>query len=451
MIKRPEKTGAALLLFLILFTVASTSLLIAITQSIYSDVVAYNTLQHSKQSFLLADTFTEEQMYRYISGQIPNNITTISLFDAEATSTITFNGVDVQFRFETDAESSDHHRSSRGVLQVGSGASFNFGVQTGNGGFSMSNTATINGNLFSNGSILGQGNSIVRGDVISAGPSGLIDGIHATGSAWANTIGDNGTPNTALIEGDAHYQTIDLSDVTVNGTLYSGWPDEPQTDMPIPDDVVDAHKASTTAAIAAGDGTLIASTSPECATTGEYEVDTSTSFTGPTKIECDFRLDKSSTVLTLEDTLWVEGSISFTSGPTVEADPATSTDSILIIADNEANRSTDSQVVVGQGTTFVAASSPKSYIVLLSMNDDYENGGSETAIDMGQSSSGDVLIYAGSGLVELGNKIDLKEVTGYRIVMGNNTTIDYESGLLNLNFSSGPGGGFEVYSWNETE
>lgn len=53
-------------------------------------------------------------------------------------------------------------------------ASFNFGVQLGEGGLSMSNNTTINGSVFSNGNVSGSG--IVTGDVsVAAGASATTD------------------------------------------------------------------------------------------------------------------------------------------------------------------------------------------------------------------------------------------------------------------------------------
>ena len=169
------------------------------------------------------------------------------------------------------------------------------------------------------------------------------------------------------------------------------------------------------------------------------------------KIDCDVFVDKNSTVWTVTDTVWIEGNLEFKSGPTIESDPAQATRTVLMIVDNESDRTNSSQITIANGTNFSAPSSPKAYIMLVSMNEDAENGGSNVAIDMGQSSNGDVIVYAGHGEISLANSITLKEVTAYLINMGNNSTIEYESGLINLNFTSGPGGGFEIGDWNEVE
>ena len=65
--------------------------------------------------------------------------------------------------------------------------SFNFAVQTGTGGVSMANSATINGNAYSNGSITGSGSSQINGDAYSAGtistPDPLVTGTKNPGAS----------------------------------------------------------------------------------------------------------------------------------------------------------------------------------------------------------------------------------------------------------------------------
>ena len=54
--------------------------------------------------------------------------------------------------------------------------------------------------------------------------------------------------------------------------------------------------------------------------------------------------------------------------------------------------------------------------------------------------------FYGQGDRELADK-----VTKLTIHLGNNADVIYESGLVNLLFTSGPGGGFTIGSWQEIE
>lgn len=435
--------GAALLLFVIFFLFGSVALTSLISKGIYGDLLAHRTLADSKVSYFTAESSLEDVAYRYMTSGYEVDMTEyLTRSGASATTTTVLDAGNSLLFIDSVANDNDAVRKVSLILRIAGGASFNFGVQSGNGGFQMTNSSKVIGNVFSNGNIIGGNPSLVEGDVIAAGPDGTVDGVHASGSIRADNILNS---------------TIDIESFYVTSFVNNSYTNPPTqvtdveatSSLPFPDSKVDDHKASVTAAIAAGEGRHIESTDPECST-GTFTIDTSTT-TGILKVDCDMVVDKGSTVWTVTDSVWIEGNLEFKSGPTVEATPTISTTSVLIIVDDESDRVNSSQITVGQGTEFLAPSSPKSYIMLLSMNEDAELGGSNTAITMGQSSNGDVIIYAGHGEISLVNQITLKEVTGYLIDMGNNTTIEYESGLINLNFTSGPGGGFEIDGWEEVE
>ncbi len=57
--------------------------------------------------------------------------------------------------------------------------------------------------------------------------------------------------------------------------------------------------------------------------------------------------------------------------------------------------------------------------------------------------------YSSAGGIVLSNNISAVEITGYKVKLDNNALVQYESGLANLFFSSGPSGGWKVVSWEE--
>lgn len=428
-----------MMIFIIFFMFASVSVVYVISRSIYNDLATHRIFVDAKIAYMTALAANEDIAYRFVSSQTPDMLEVMTLNGVVATTTIDLDGASDIYTVTSVADSNEAVRSSEIELAIGSGASFNFGVQTGNGGFEMSNGSSVRGNVFSNGSIrkVGGGNATVYGDVISAGPTGLIDDITATGSAWANTISDSS------IIGTVYYENI--SNTSYGAAVYTT-NEQPLATMPIGDDKIDDWKQDIV-----DNGTVIASTDPECAS-GTYTRDTNITL-GFVKIECNFILKKqgSGTTLTLTGPIWVTGNIDFQSGPTVSIDSSVGARSVQIIADNESDRLTSSKVTVGQGTQFSGSGSPKSYVLLISQNNDEENGGTGNAINIAQSSAGDLLAYASHGRINMGNSISLKEVTGYKIILGNSAEIIYESGLVNLLFTSGPGGGFTISSWQEVE
>ena len=450
-----------MMIFVIFFMIASMALTFSIGRALYAEIVTFRLIYDSKQSYYAADAALEDAAHRYITGLSIDTEEVIAVNGAIATTTTTYDSADEVFILTAEAVDNHAYRSSEMNLYLGAGASFNFGVQTGNGGFELTNGSSVIGNVFSNGHIekTGGGTATIYGDVISAGASGLIKDVHATGSAWAHTIQDS------TIGGSAYAYTIDGGSIgggaeyyqKIGGAVINGTPevsgvvvgDEDPVDLPISDDAVDAMKQDIL-----DNGTVIAATDPECAGDNLYEIKTDTTL-GMVKIECDFRLTKqgASTVLTLDGPIWIEGNASFKSGPEVVADSSVGNRTIPFIVDNEANRATSSRITIENGTTFTGTGQSKSYILMLSQNSDAENGEVENvdAITLEQSSAGDLLAYAAHGRINLANSIELNEITAYKIHLGNNADVIYESGLVNLLFTSGPGGGFTIGSWQEIE
>lgn len=454
-----SQKGAALLLFIIFFLVGSLALSFTLARTIYSDLLVERLVHSSKQSYYTADAGLEDVTYRFIAALSVDSTEVLTLGDSTATTTATYDGFDDKFDIVAGAVQRGAYRGSSVALYTGTGASFNFGVQTGNGGFRMSNGSSVIGNVFSNGPIekVGGGTATIYGDAISAGPTGLVEDITATGSARARIVRDATiardvyayTLDGGVTDGDAYYFEK-IGGATVYGNEYGHEPEEATTTLPITDDDIDFLEQDTLAG-----GTLIASTSPECAG-GEYFSDSDITL-GWVVIECDLRIKKqgSATVLTLDGPVWVKGNIMFEAGPTVQIDASVGNRTVPFIADNPDNRATSSLISVEQGTTFFGSGTPKSYVLLISQNEDAENGEVENvdAISLGQSagaSGADYLAYAGHGRIALANSVTLKEITAYLVSLGNSAEVVYESGLVNLLFTSGPGGGYTMNGWRET-
>lgn len=61
------------------------------------------------------------------------------------------------------------------------------------------------------------------------------------------------------------------------------------------------------------------------------------------------------------------------------------------------------------------------------------------------------ILTAPYGAIKLNNNISASSLVGNTLWLDNNIILNYEQGLTNINFSSGPGGSWEVESWRETE
>lgn len=437
-VRQKNNRGAALLLFVVLFLAASILLVLAVSRGAYDDIVAYRMLESSKTSFYGVEAGIEDAIFRHKHG---DNYSAFEFFSIGATDvSVTRTALTDSFEFFFEAEHARAVRRGEMTLTLGSGTSFNFGLQAGNGGISLSNNSNIYGNVFSNATVAGQGVATVFGEIVAAGPGGRVETIHATGSVWAHHL------NGADIDGDAYYFATSTRVATiVDGASYPGSPDQATTSLPISDELIEDWKEGIELT-----GSVIGSTSPECVS-GVYVIDTDTTL-GNVKIDCSVQVKKQGggTTLTITNPIWISGNLFFDAGPTIVADSSLGRRSVQIIVDNESNRTTSSQISVNQSTVFSSGTS-SSYVLLLSMNNSAENGGTQKAINLAQSASGQVLVYAGHGLVDMGNSISLREVTAYQIEVSNGASVTYESGLMSLLFTTGPGGGYTITEWREVE
>lgn len=428
-----SERGVALLLFLIFFLVASAILTIGIGRGVYDDVVLFRAVSSGTQSFYAAESGIEDALYRYRSGKQYSDTETIVVGNATTTVTRTLN-IDM-YDFISEGNTNGMIRRDEMLLAVGSGTSFNFGMQSGNGGITLSNNSKIYGNVFSNGAIKGQGNATTYGDIISSGPTGLVDLVTATGSVWSHAI------TSSNIGKDAYYTT--MTGTIVGGTAHPGSPDQATAAMPIPDSKIYGWETDIQ-----NTGSVIASTSPQCAG-GTYVINTDTILNN-VRIECnvDMRKQGSGVTITIAGPVWIEGNLSFSQGPDIIASSSLGSKSVPLIVHHQTNTATSSEVTVNQSTNFISGSG-QSYVLIVSMNTSNETGGTETAINIAQSANGKVLVYAPHGLITMGNSISLREVTGYQINVNNGAQIIYESGLVNLLFTGGPGGGWAIQKWAE--
>lgn len=379
------------------------------------------------ESLYAAEGLSQDVLYRLINGLSVGAVETLAVGGATATATTTavFDGISVAAAGNRDR----YIRKSAARLLSGAGATFNYGLQSGVGGIHLKNTSQVVGNVSANGPVTGENSNLVQGEVVSAGPSGLIDGVHATSSAYAHTIADS------TIDGDAYYTTI--SNTSVLGALHPGSADQATSSLPISDAQIEQWKND-----AAVGGSVSCSG-------GVYSVSGSVSL-GPKKIPCNLKIDGSDSV-TLLGHLWVEGDIEIANTASVRIDASLNEKSVAVIADKPSAPGSAGKINLKNTTTFAGSGHANSFILFVSQNRSAESGGSTIAIEVQNSASGKLLVYAPHGEIVLKNSVGIKEVTGYKLTLQNSARVIYETGLANLLFTSGPAGGYIVDSWREVE
>lgn len=421
--KSDKNKGQAVFTSVVFLMFISLTIVLTFGASIMANISLVKNLLESKKSFFLAESGAEDLAYRTLNGRNYSSQETLIVDGHYATTTIV--SVDSDQEIMSIADVLENIRKVKINLTAGSSASFNYGVQVGDGGLVMENNSSVSGNVYSNGRIQGSNSNLVKGDVVSAGPSGSIDGIYATSSAYSNTIIDS------TIDKNAYYQTISGS--TVGGVLYPGSPDQSAREFPISDDLISQWKQS------AESVQIINSPCP-------YVVNSDTTL-GPTKINCSLDIRGDPTV-TIGGPVWVNGNITIQNTAIIQLDPSLTNRSVAIIADNPSNRTSSSKIDLKNSATFFGADG-NSFVLFISQNNSAESGGNEKAITIQNSANGDVMLFSGHGEILLQNSVSLKEVTGYRIRLQNTAEVIYESGLASLLFESGPSGGFSINSWRE--
>jgi len=442
--------GQAMMVATMLFLVVSVTIIFGLAGPILKQQRIASNLVLSRQSYFLAEAGLEDVVYRLKTGKPVSSTEVLSLAGG-TTTTVT-----------TDTAGGKQIMAIGGVgetvrkvevdLLLGVGIAFHYGVQVGQGGLEMSNLSRIIGNAYSNGNIIGANSARIQGTAIASGPTGIIEGMDIDGDAWSHTIrglsnvGGNATHSVlqdttvtgnvvadsisdCTIGGTAKYDT--RSSCTVTGTIITPNPDVfvPADILPLP---ISEAQIDTWEQEAEAGGV-----------TGDQIYSSGSRNLGPKKINGDLILSNTAE-LVVTGTLWVTGEIRLSNNTTLRLDPSYGSSSGVVMAGIDESATTG-YIEISNFAQALGSGSVGSYIMLLSQKEMGSN-----AIKTPNNSVAAIL-YAGEGQIEIGNSAALKEITAYKLKITNFATVTYESGLANTNFSSGPGGGYEILSWEEIE
>lgn len=437
-----RQRGQVLLLVLVFFAAISITVVAGVASPIVRELRMGSDLQSSKQSYFAAEGGSEDAYYRIRNNQTTSFPSTLTIGGASVTVNVTT--IDLTDR-EIIAEGNARSliRAVIKDITVTDGFDFSFAMQTGPGGIFLNNNAVVNGNVYSSGVVVSSNSNpnaynIVHGSIVSAGPSGYVNQIHATSSIYSHKI------TNATIDGDAYYQTFAgaTSSVTVSGALHPNSTDQPLIDFPVPDSLITQWEGD-----AAAGGTATCSG-------GAYVISSSVTI-GPKKIPCNVTISGNGTIVTLTGTLWVVGDITITgsggSGVQIKVADSIGNKSVAIIAENAAAPTTGGLITINGNSNFYGSTgNSTSYVMLISQNRSAEGGGSNLAINVINGAAGNLLIYASHGQIELQNNVNLREVTAYKITLINNSVVNYSIGLAQELFTSGSGGAWKIKRWKET-
>lgn len=261
--------------------------------------------------------------------------------------------------------------------------------------------------------------------------AGSIDKVIANGNAKANTITNSTIGGTAYCQaGSGNNKACDTSQA-----------DASPMNMPISDASILQWKTD-----AANGGTIVGNCgdagNPSCVITG------STLSLGPKKIDGDLSMGIGKT-LVLTGVLYVTGDIHVSNNSTLKCDLSFGADSCIIIADGWIN--------VENNGFFLGSGTAGSYLLGISTIEGC-NGGAQlpsctddnSGIKLGNNLGG-AIFYTTKSMIKIENNAIIKAVVGYKLKLSNNAVIQYETGVTDANFSSGPGGGWNIKNWLEVQ
>ncbi|OHA16705.1 MAG: hypothetical protein A3H57_00075 [Candidatus Taylorbacteria bacterium RIFCSPLOWO2_02_FULL_43_11] len=443
--KGDRQKGQTIVMVALFFSAVSTLIMLVLAEPALKQLGQTHNLLSSEQSLYVARAAAEDYVYRLANNMdVPEKIT-ITIGSNVGSSTVETVG---QEKFVSGSGHVEGLvRTLKYRIVIGTGVQFSFGLQSGRGGIKFKNGSTqaaIHGNIYANGPIIGFGNYIYGSAVSSSDTTvptyGYIYNVHATESVYANKVENVEADKDVYadkilnseIHGDAYYRTsIDVAtDVDGSTTQNLGLTDQPPVSLPITDGMVEAWKD-----IAAAGGTI-----PCDAGKTYHEIPVTTTI-GPVKIDCDLHV-KGETVY-LAGPVWVNGDVKADTFTKISVHPSLGAGSAQIIADHEGNEEFGGIIDLSLNGTFSGSGSDSSYVFMISQNRSAENGGTIEAIRMGNTLSGDIVLFAGHGLIKLANTISLREVTAYQIQVENSAQVVYDDGLEDVLFP-GEGGGFEL-------
>jgi Tfp pilus assembly protein PilX len=167
-----------------------------------------------------------------------------------------------------------------------------------------------------------------------------------------------------------------------------------------------------------------------------FHVDSAGATLGPKVIDGDLLIDGGGT-LTVTGTLYIKGNIHITGGGIIRLDHDTYGASNGIIV-------SDGYILIDGGSNFYGSGESGSYPFVITTSSCPAASGCDgyNAIEL-SGGSGTVSLIAQDGNININGGTNLKAVTGKQITMSGGATLEYDSGLINSNFTSGPGGSWQ--------
>lgn len=422
---KKNQKGFAVFFITILIMAVVFGIAVSIFILTYGEQKIIKNVVKSSQAYYAAEAGIEDILLRLTKDKNWSSSHTFNVGDALAT-VITSDIIGGARILTSEGDDSNRLRKIQIVYQVTTNEiSFYFGAQVGDGGMEMGNNARVAGNIFSNGSVTpakGGDKGYIDDAIIVAKNGNRIEGLIVGGDARAHTCKDS------TIDGSLTYVSGgSIENCTAGESIKEQLNEINPKDLPILPSQLDEWKTDAeNGGVIDGDYTV----------SGKIEVSL-----GPQKFTGNLLIDNNAT-LNMTGTIWVVGDLRIDNGATIKLDQASygSNSGVIVV---------DGKIKIRPNTHLKGSGEEGSYLLLISSNSEVLDVTSP-AIDVDNNTDA-AIFYTTQGLIVLRNKMQAREVTGYKVFLDNNAEIAYEAGLQETTFTSGPGGSWEVSSWKEIE
>ncbi len=257
--------------------------------------------------------------------------------------------------------------------------SFHYAVQVGTGGINMQNSSIINGSVYTLGNITGSGSSIINGD--------------------AYAVGTISSPDPTILKPPPHPNQTNPPDMpTID---YQFWKDE-----------------ATAGGVTNCGGTCTFSSG--------------TPNLGPQKYIGNLTLQNTAAAV-MNGPIYVTGNITVQNSASLKLNNSFGSNGSVLITDGKVStQNSGSFLPTCTNPPTCSTPNPKGYILVVTTS---------TAIDAikVQNSGVNAIFYALAGGADLVNTAQVTALIANRLEMENTATLNYDQGLANANFTSGPG------------
>lgn len=420
-----QERGFAVFLAIILVLVVALVIILGIGLTTLNNIRSVRNALYSIKSYYVAESGIEDLLLRLLDRemQIPSGDSyTLKVGDG-LTAIIPGEIIGGSRTIISEGNVKERIRKVQiSIIITTDQISFFFGAQVGEEGMEMGNNSEVQGNVFSNGNIIpakGGDKGFIRGTVKVANEGNRIEGLIVDENAYTHTC------KYCTIAGILWYvSSYENCDATGGKKQLPGQINP--KDLPITLEQINKWKET------AVSGGVIPT---------DYVLDGKvTDYLGPKKIEGTMVIDNGANLI-VTGTIWVVGNIVIRNGAIIELDNGTygSTSGVIIA---------DGKIDIRPNVVIEGSGEKGSYVLLLSTNISLDK--SSPAINVDNTTQG-AIFYAFRGLIVIRNRVEAREVTGYKIFLDNNAIINYEVGLEDTAFSSGPGGGWQITGWEEVE